>query len=533
MPINVFGNSNSNNSDNKIDTSLFVQKPYLRTNYIEANIEEDIDLKNQFRIKNLPDPISIGEPVSKQYVDNKFVDPSIIKNTAPVDFNDKSLDIVRFVKVNSMPAVGEHLTAKYYVDNAISNRVNEQSLLGLDIDEKLTQDTIILNSTLTTPKTIIESPTKNYVDNKFNDPSIIENTDHVNFNDKILDNVHSIKVNSYPILDAELTSKFYVDNFVLDCVAEESLLRLDPKGKIHYGKLDSIFVNSSITSPRTIIELPTQSYVDSLHEINRDRRDLSSVFNDQDREFDNNNITNFDSITVNRNPNLDNELSNKKYVDDSIGEDTILRFSQTLENYLKVSVGNETYNLTKNNKIQITNTTEIKYPNIGSDLLQKWNIKCNNKNNVSKVGDFIKSTKTNSPTGHSGATSLPPIGNSFMYIETSSNNHGHERAFVSWERTDFIQISNITFYYNRFSILTNNSKKSMGRFRIEFLLEDNTWSTRYNIPKNDRYSNSSTQWTLVNLNFTIENYGIRITYDQIDTPHADLCFSNITITHSV
>ena len=58
MPINVFGNS-SNISDNKIDTSIVVQKPYLRTNYIESNIEEDIDLKNQFRIKNLPHPISI------------------------------------------------------------------------------------------------------------------------------------------------------------------------------------------------------------------------------------------------------------------------------------------------------------------------------------------------------------------------------------------------------------------------------------------------------------------------------------------
>ena len=67
MPIIVFGNS-SNNSDNKIDTSLFVEKPYLRTNYIEANIEEDIDLKNQFRIKNLPDPISIREAASKKTV---------------------------------------------------------------------------------------------------------------------------------------------------------------------------------------------------------------------------------------------------------------------------------------------------------------------------------------------------------------------------------------------------------------------------------------------------------------------------------
>ena len=83
----------------------------------------------------------------------------------------------------------------------------------------------------------------------------------------------------------------------------------------------------------------------------------------------------------------------------------------------------------------------------------------------------MKSTKTNSLTGHSGATKLPSIGNSFMYIETSSNNHGQDRVFVSWERTDINQISNITFYHNRFSILNIDSKKSMGRFRIQLLLE--------------------------------------------------------------
>ena len=78
MPINVFGNS-SNNSEHKIDTSLFVQRPYLRSNYIESNIEEDIDLKNQYRIKNLTDPIGIREAASKNYVDNLFNDPSIVK----------------------------------------------------------------------------------------------------------------------------------------------------------------------------------------------------------------------------------------------------------------------------------------------------------------------------------------------------------------------------------------------------------------------------------------------------------------------
>ena len=96
-----------------------------------------------------------------------------------------------------------------------------------------------------------------------------------------------------------------------------------------------------------------------------------------------------------------------------------------------------------------------------------------------------------------------------MYIEASSNNHGNS-VFVSFERTDIIQISNIKFYHIRFSILTNDSLKSMGRFRIQLLLQDNTWSTRYNIPKNDRYSESSIQWTKLSLNFTEENYGMKL-----------------------
>ena len=57
MPISVFGSSNDNISTNKIDTSSFVQKPYLRTNYIEADFEEDIDMKNKKYIKNSPNQL--------------------------------------------------------------------------------------------------------------------------------------------------------------------------------------------------------------------------------------------------------------------------------------------------------------------------------------------------------------------------------------------------------------------------------------------------------------------------------------------
>ena len=81
--------------------------------------------------------------------------------------------------------------------------------------------------------------------------------------------------------------------------------------KLKLNERNSIVLNSTLTSPKTIIELPTKSYVDSLHESSWNRRGLSSVFNDQDIEFDNNNLTNSDSVSVSRNPNLDNELSIK------------------------------------------------------------------------------------------------------------------------------------------------------------------------------------------------------------------------------
>ena len=119
-----------------------------------------------------------------------------------------------------------------------------------------------------------------------------------------------------------------------------------------------------------------------------------------------------------------------------------------------------------------------------------------------------------------------------MYIEASSGNH-RNIVFCCFERTDIIQITNITFLNNRFSILTYDNSKAMGRFRIQLLLEDNTWSTRHNISKNGRFSDTSTEWTLVSLNFTVEIYGIKLIYDQIDTAHTEMCFSIITITHSV
>ena len=437
MPINVFGNS-SNNSEQKIDTSLNVQKPYLRTNYIESNIEEDLDLENQFRIKNLPDPINIREAASKIYVLTLFNDPSILKNTTHIALNDRNITNARFIQVNQWPQIDSHLTPKLYVDNAID------------------ESTFVRN-------------------NKDND-----------FNHNNLTNINSITLNTQAVNDNQVITKAYVDQF---------------------------------------------------HQENeRSRRDLGVNFYDeshvivktnQDNDFNDNKLTNLDYITIKRNPTPDNEITNKKYVDDELDKNTIIRFNQTLENSLKISVGNDIYNLQIYNKILLTDITIIKYPNRG--VLPSWRIFCNDRNNIGKIQNFIRSTKTNSPTANSGSTVIPPNVYSFMCIESSGNNFG-ENVFCSWERIDLIQISNITSYYNRFSI--QGDLRAMGRFRNQLSTKDNVWLTKFNIPKNEQFSVESTDWIILSLNITEENYGVKFMYDQIDSAHADMCFSNITITHS-
>ena len=116
MPMNVFGNSSNNNNDNKIDTSLFVQKPYLRTNYIESNIEEDINLKNQYRIKNLPDPITIREAASKNYVDNSIDESSLVRNNKDNDFGNYNLTNINTIIPNKQAENDNEVITKAYVD---------------------------------------------------------------------------------------------------------------------------------------------------------------------------------------------------------------------------------------------------------------------------------------------------------------------------------------------------------------------------------------------------------------------------------
>ena len=70
-----------------------------------------------------------------------------------------------------------------------------------------------------------------------------------------------------------------------------------------------------MTTTKSKTEMPTKVYLDSLNGNSRNRREMSTIFNDQDNDSDNIKLTNLDSFTLIRNPTLDNELANKKYFD--------------------------------------------------------------------------------------------------------------------------------------------------------------------------------------------------------------------------
>ena len=74
----LFGISCSSHDNGwKIGISLFVQNTRLRTNFLKSNLEENIDVENQYRLKSLEDPIDIREAVLKKDVDTFFNSPSL------------------------------------------------------------------------------------------------------------------------------------------------------------------------------------------------------------------------------------------------------------------------------------------------------------------------------------------------------------------------------------------------------------------------------------------------------------------------
>ena len=243
------------------------------------------------------------------------------------------------------------------------------------------------NKKLPGPISIREPASKSYVDNIFKND--------IDFNDVKLENIKFVKINYQPAINQHLTPEIYVDN----AIDEQSLVRKKQDNDFNNNNLtniNSITLNTQAVNDNEVI---TKVYVDQTRNDNeRNSRDVGLSFhneevdlvkNNQDYDLNDNKLTNLDSITINRNPTSDKKVSNKKNINDQLDKNTIVRFNQTLQNYLEVSVGSDTYNTTKFNKIQLTDITKMKAGSSGGYILPYWKIICNDKNNSGKIQNFI------------------------------------------------------------------------------------------------------------------------------------------------
>ena len=101
----------------------------MRSNYIEANIEEDIDSNNQFRIINLPDPISIREAASKNNVDNSINEVSLVRNNRDNDFGNYNLTNENSITLNTQAIDDNQVITKAYVDQLLQENQRNQDAI--------------------------------------------------------------------------------------------------------------------------------------------------------------------------------------------------------------------------------------------------------------------------------------------------------------------------------------------------------------------------------------------------------------------
>ena len=265
--MNVFDSSSSSQSDSQIDTTNFVKKSYLKTNYIETNMEEDIDMKNQYYIKNIPNPINSNDCMNKIYADTIYLkissyhSNSIVRNDRNMNFNSTTFTGLNSIYVNKDPIYDTELATKQYTDTL----VDESTIL------RNNQDNNLNNNQISNTKAISVNLIPN---NKFDDYEI-----------------------------NELVLKSIIDEFVSTNMDEATLLRLDNDEKLKISEQDYITLNSNLTSPKTILNL-------ALHNQNLVKRN-------QDTDFQNQSLTYISSISVNELPTQNSHLCNKEYVDSS------------------------------------------------------------------------------------------------------------------------------------------------------------------------------------------------------------------------
>ena len=129
-----------------------VTKSYVRANYIESNMEEDIDMKQKFKIKNLVDPTNDFDAANKSCTDKSTNESTLLRIPT---YEPLTNDYVSLKNVESNKVI-ELATTNYVKDDISIKNYNKTNDIIDSID--------VANHDFT--PTIITLPTKQYIDSK-------------------------------------------------------------------------------------------------------------------------------------------------------------------------------------------------------------------------------------------------------------------------------------------------------------------------------------------------------------------------------
>ena len=239
-----FGRATGGSNVSSVNTG--VTKGYIRANYLESNMEEDIDLKNQFKIINVPYPISLKDVANKEYVDDNIEQASVVRNNIDNNFNNNKLTNISSIEINNNPILDDEVANKNYVDLT----VDENSLLRNN--KPISVSSIQITND---PISNQDATNKQYVDQTVDNGSIIRNTQNNNFANVKLFNIKSIQINDEPINPLEVCHKQYVDSKIIPGINQDSTKDVEETDDIIYLLINTL---SGVTS----FPIATKDYVD-------------------------------------------------------------------------------------------------------------------------------------------------------------------------------------------------------------------------------------------------------------------------------
>lgn len=106
-----------------------VTKSYIHDNFLESNVEEDIDMKDRFKCKNNPDPTEEGDVVTKRYFDNNAVNTN-----SNLNMNSNRIINCEQVQVLQEPFDHSHVIRKKDLkDHSIMRTDRENNMEGVMI----------------------------------------------------------------------------------------------------------------------------------------------------------------------------------------------------------------------------------------------------------------------------------------------------------------------------------------------------------------------------------------------------------------